>query len=248
MTRQEPVAVIGMACRYPGAPDVGRFWSLLRGGAEGISRLDAEEILAAGGDPELTRRPEFVPAMGLLTGARGFDWTYFGYSRAEAASIDPQQRVFLQCVVAALDDAALDPARFPGWIGVYGGADQVTAEPDGELGELARYIGLGPDFLATRVAYKLGLRGPAVTVQTACSTSLTAVHMAAASLRGEECDVALAGGVAVIMRRRTRLPLRTRWNPFPGRPLPHVRRTSRGHRAQRGRRRGRAQAAGRRAA
>ncbi|RSN50237.1 beta-ketoacyl synthase [Amycolatopsis sp. WAC 04197] len=198
MTRQEPVAVIGMACRYPGAPDVGRFWSLLRAGAEGISRLDAEEVLAAGGDPELTRRPDFVPAMGLLTGARGFDWTYFGYSRAEAASIDPQQRVFLECVVAALDDAALDPARFPGWIGVYGGADQVTAEPDGELGELARYIGLGPDFLATRVAYKLGLRGPAVTVQTACSTSLTAVHMAAASLRGGECDVALAGGVAVI--------------------------------------------------
>ncbi|MFJ8913668.1 type I polyketide synthase [Amycolatopsis sp. NPDC102389] len=198
MTAQEPVAVIGMACRYPGAPDLDRFWSLLRAGAEGISRLDIEEVLAAGGDPELTRRPEFVPAMGLLTGARGFDWTYFGYSRAEAASIDPQQRVFLECAVAALDDAALDPTRFPGWIGVYGGADQVTAEPDGDLGELARYIGLGPDFLATRVAYKLGLRGPAVTVQTACSTSLTAVHMAAASLRGGECDVALAGGVAVI--------------------------------------------------
>ncbi len=196
--KQEPIAVVGMACRYPGAPDLGRFWSLLRGGAEGISRLGTDEVLAGGGDPELLRRPEFVPAMGLLTGTRGFDWTYFGYSRAEAASIDPQQRVFLECVVAALDDAAIDPTRFPGWIGVYGGADQVTAEPDGELGELARYIGLGPDFLATRVAYKLGLRGPAVTVQTACSTSLTAVHMAAASLRGDECDVALAGGVAVI--------------------------------------------------
>jgi phthiocerol/phenolphthiocerol synthesis type-I polyketide synthase E len=196
--KQEPIAVIGMACRYPGAPDLGRFWSSLRGGAEGISRLDPDEILAAGADPELVRRPEFVPAMGLLTGTRGFDWSYFGYSRAEAAGIDPQQRVFLECVVAALDDAAVDPTRFPGWIGVYGGADQVTAEPDGELGELARYIGLGPDFLATRVAYKLGLRGPAVTVQTACSTSLTAVHMAAASLRGDECDLALAGGVAVI--------------------------------------------------
>lgn len=196
--KQEPIAVIGMACRYPGAPDLGRFWASLREGAEGISRLDPDEILAGGADPDLVRRPEFVPAMGLLTGTRGFDWPYFGYSRAEAASIDPQQRVFLECVVAALDDAAVDPTRFPGWIGVYGGADQVTAEPDGELGELARYIGLGPDFLATRVAYKLGLRGPAVTVQTACSTSLTAVHLAAASLRGDECDVALAGGVAVI--------------------------------------------------
>ncbi|MDQ3405158.1 MAG: polyketide synthase, partial [Actinomycetota bacterium] len=196
--RQGSIAIIGMACRYPGAPDLGRFWASLRGGVEGIARLNSAEILASGVDPELVRRPEFVPAMGLLTGTRGFDWTYFGYSRAEAASIDPQQRVFLECAVAALDDAAVDPTRFPGWIGVYGGADQVTAEPGGDLGELARYIGLGPDFLATRVAYKLGLRGPAVTVQTACSTSLTAVHMAAASLRGEECDIALAGGVAVI--------------------------------------------------
>ncbi|MFE7053327.1 beta-ketoacyl synthase N-terminal-like domain-containing protein, partial [Streptomyces californicus] len=104
-----------------------------------------------------------------LDGATDFDWSHFGYSRAEAAGIDPQQRVFLEAAATALDDAALDPTRFPGRIGVYGGADQVGADDsphDGdEMGELARFIGRERDFLATRVAYKLGLRGPAVTVQ-----------------------------------------------------------------------------------
>ncbi|GAA2681627.1 MULTISPECIES: type I polyketide synthase [Actinosynnema] len=198
MSRGTAVAVIGMACRFPGAPDVERYWRLLRAGAEGISRFSQADLLAAGVDPELIRKPGFVPAMGLIPGSRGFDWSYFGYSRAEAAGIDPQQRVFLECAVAALDDAAVDPTRFPGWIGIYGGADRVSATPDEELGEMVGYLGVERDFLATRVAYKLGLRGPAATVQTACSTSLTAVHMAAASLRGDECDLALAGGVAVM--------------------------------------------------
>jgi phthiocerol/phenolphthiocerol synthesis type-I polyketide synthase E len=195
---QTAIAVVGMACRYPGARDVGEYWAALRAAVEGTTRFGRDELVAAGVDPELARRPDFVPVMGVLPGSRNFDWSYFGYSRAEAASIDPQQRVFLECAAAALDDAAIDPTRFPGWIGVYGGADKVSAQPDDDLSEMARYIGLERDFLATRVAYKLGLRGPAVTVQTACSTSLTAVHMAAASLRGGECDVALAGGAAVM--------------------------------------------------
>lgn len=198
MEAQTAIAVVGMACRYPGASDVGAYWAALRDGVEGTTRSDPAALVAAGADPDLVRRPDFVPVMGLLSGSRNFDWTYFGYSRAEAASIDPQQRVFLECAAAALDDAAIDPVRFPGWIGVYGGADKVSAQPDDELSEMARYIGTERDFLATRVAYKLGLRGPAVTVQTACSTSLTAVHMAAAGLRGGECDAALAGGVAVM--------------------------------------------------
>jgi phthiocerol/phenolphthiocerol synthesis type-I polyketide synthase E len=201
MATQTPIAIVGMACRLPGASDVGEFWTALRTATEGLTRFDPDRLVAEGADPERVRRPDFVPAMGVLSGSRGFDWSYFGYSRAEAASIDPQQRVFLECASAALDDAAIDPTRFPGWIGVYGGADKVSARTDedtDELGEMARYIGQERDFLATRVAYKLGLRGPAVTVQTACSTSLTAVHLAAASLRGGECDVALAGGVAVM--------------------------------------------------
>lgn len=201
---QEPIAVVGMACRLPGAPTVGAYWAALTAGVEGISRFTQDELLAAGADPERVGHPDFVPAMGVLTGATHFDWGYFGYSRAEAAGIDPQQRVFLESASAALDDAALDPTRFPGRIGVYGGADLVTSDwgdDEGEMGELARYIGQERDFLATRVAYKLGLRGPAVTVQTACSTSLTAVHLAAAGLRAGECDIALAGGVAVLDQR-----------------------------------------------
>lgn len=194
------VAIIGMACRYPGAGTVEEYWALLRAGAEGISHFRREELVAAGADPDLVLRPDFVPAKGMLAGAERFDWSFFGYSRAEAASIDPQHRVFLECAAEAIDDAAIDPARFPGWIGVYAGAESVRARTD--LGSLADVIGQEKDFLTTRVAYKLGLRGPAITVQTACSTSLTAVHLATQSLLGYECDVALAGGVAAEPRGR----------------------------------------------
>ncbi|MFG3223595.1 type I polyketide synthase [Kitasatospora sp. NPDC048194] len=196
MVADRAVAVIGMACRYPGASNVREFWANLRAGVEGITHFDVDELLAAGADPEYVRRPEFVGSKGVLAGSRNFDWRYFRYPRAEAAVIDPQQRVFLECAATAVDDAGMDPTRFPGRIGVYAGSDR-TAQPDDDLSPLARVISLEKDFVATRVAYKLGLRGPAVTVQTACSTSLTAIHMAVQSLLGGECDAALAGGVAV---------------------------------------------------
>ncbi|ALG10938.1 type I polyketide synthase [Kibdelosporangium phytohabitans] len=191
------VAVVGMACRYPKAVDVRQYWANLRAGVEGISRFTRDDAIARGARPDVARRPEFVPAKGFLTDSGTFDWAFFGYSRAEAAGIDPQQRVFLECASAAVDDAGIDPTRFPGWIGLYAGADVVGAAPDLGASELAQVIGREKDFLATRVAYKLGFRGPAVTVQTACSTSLTATHMAVRSLLGNECDVALAGGVTV---------------------------------------------------
>ncbi|MFJ1767392.1 type I polyketide synthase [Amycolatopsis sp. NPDC088138] len=193
---EDAVAIIGMACRLPGAPDVPGFWTALRSGAEGITHHRLDDLLAHGVDPDLVRDPHFVPARGVLAGAYDFDWTFFGYSRAEAAGIDPQQRVFLECASAAIDDAGIDPARFPGWIGVYAGADWVSGRA-GEAESLSQVIGQDKDFLTTRVAYKLGFRGPAITVQTACSTGLTAVHMATQSLLGYECDAALAGGVAV---------------------------------------------------
>nr|WP_232327876.1 type I polyketide synthase [Kibdelosporangium sp. MJ126-NF4]CEL14437.1 Malonyl CoA-acyl carrier protein transacylase [Kibdelosporangium sp. MJ126-NF4]CTQ88802.1 Malonyl CoA-acyl carrier protein transacylase (EC 2.3.1.39) [Kibdelosporangium sp. MJ126-NF4] len=191
------IAVVGMACRYPKAADIRQYWANLRAGVEGVSRFTRDEAIARGTDPDLARRPEFVPAKGFLTGSADFDWAFFGYSRAEAAGIDPQQRVFLECASAAVDDAGIDPTRFPGWIGLYAGADVVGPPSDAGLSEMAQVIGREKDFLATRVAYKLGFRGPAVTVQTACSTSLTATHMAVRSLLGNECDVALAGGVTV---------------------------------------------------
>jgi phthiocerol/phenolphthiocerol synthesis type-I polyketide synthase E len=171
---------------------------MLRAGAEGISHFDRDQLIAEGADPEQVRHPDFVPARGVLAGSHDFDWQFFGYSRAEAASIDPQQRVFLECASAAVDDAGIDPSRFRGWIGVYAGADKVTPRAGRGLSELAQAIGEEKDFLASRVAYKLGLRGPAVTLQTACSTSLAAVHLAAQSLRCGESDAALAGGVTVL--------------------------------------------------
>ncbi|MFF4658206.1 beta-ketoacyl synthase N-terminal-like domain-containing protein [Streptomyces sp. NPDC001381] len=192
------VAVVGMACRLPGADDVDRYWAALTAGADGISRFDPERLIERGADPDYVRRENFVPAMGVIAGSRRFDHAYFSYSRAEAAATDPQQRVFLEAAVTAFDDAGLDPTRFRGRIGVYAGADRVGEHIDPELGELARYIGREKDFLATRAAYKLGLRGPALTVQTACSTSLTATHLAVRALVGGECDAALAGGVTVM--------------------------------------------------
>ena len=197
---EDAIAVVGMACRLPGAADTRQFWSLLRSGTEAISRFDPDRLLAEGADPHQVRHPDFVPARGVLADPHVFDWQFFGYSRAEAAAIDPQQRIFLEAAVAAVDDAGLDPRRFPGRIGVFAGADKVTVRPGGELSELARAIGEEKDFLATRVSYKLGLRGPALTVQTACSTSLTCVHLAAQSLRCHDCDAALAGGVTVLPR------------------------------------------------
>ncbi|MFC8077822.1 type I polyketide synthase [Streptomyces sp. NPDC057307] len=200
MTGQNMVAIVGMACRFPGARDLASYWANLRAGEEGIRRFSPGELRTKRADGELTGRAGFVPAKGTLPGAHRFDWSFFGYSRAEAATIDPQQRVFLECASEAVDDAGIDPLRFPGWIGVYAGADATGLAEDRELDPLIRVIGREKDFLATRVAYKLGLRGPAVTVQTACSTSLTAVHSAVQSLLCFESDAALAGGVSVASR------------------------------------------------
>lgn len=194
------IAITGMAVRLPGAEDVGGYWEVLRQGKDCITRRDKSELAAGGADADLVLNPGFVPAMGVLPTARRFDWQYFGYSRAEAARIDPQQRIFLECAVQAMDDAGIDPTRFPGWIGVYAGSnnsDVMVSDLDDNASPLERGLGKGNDFVATRVAYKLGLRGPALTVQTACSTSLTAVHLAVQSLQLFECDAALAGGVGL---------------------------------------------------
>ncbi len=192
------IAVTGMAARLPGARNIREFWSVLRAGTEGVTHHDKDSLVASGGDARLVRRSDYIASFGMLPSARSFDWAFFGYTRAEAALIDPQQRVFLECAAEALDDAGIDPTRFPGWIGVYGGSnDNVDAPADPDTDEYLRALGRSRDLLATRVAYKLGLRGPALTVQTACSTSLIAVHLAIQSLLSYECDGALAGGVGL---------------------------------------------------
>nr|AKA59479.1 polyketide synthase [uncultured bacterium AZ_40] len=192
------VAIVGMACRLPGADTVGQFWANLRAGAETIARFSPAQLAAAGVAPELAARPDYVPARGVLAGGDRFDWAFFGYSPGEAAGIDPQQRVLLECAATALDDAAVDPQRFPGLIGVFAGCDAGGSYQPGD-GSVVDVVGTDKDFLATRIAYKLGLRGPAMTIQTACSTSLVAVHVAAQNLLNYECDAALAGGVSLVL-------------------------------------------------
>jgi acyl transferase domain-containing protein len=196
--------VIGMAGRFPGAPDLDAFWDNLRQGVESISRFSAEELRAAGVDPAVLDDPAYVPAGGVLEGADLFDAGLFQMTPREAELLDPQHRVFLESVWAALEDAGYDPARYPDAIGVYGGASLnhymlYNLLPRGDFpgpGGQA-LLASDKDFLTTRVSYKLNLRGPSLDVQTACSTSLVAVVLACQALLNYQCDLALAGGVSV---------------------------------------------------
>lgn len=200
------IAIIGWSGRFPGASDVAQLWENLREGRESISFFTREELLAAGVDPALLGQPNYVPAAAVLTDADSFDHAFFGYSPREAEIMDPQQRLFLEACWSALEDAGYEPRSFSGRVGVWAGAgmntyllNNVLTRPDllERVGPYQALIGSDKDFLATRVSYKLNLRGPSVTVQTACSTSLVAVAAGCQSLMNAECDLALAGGVTI---------------------------------------------------
>jgi amino acid adenylation domain-containing protein len=201
------VAIVGMAGRFPGAPDVAAFWRNLAGGVESVTFFSTEELAQAGVDPAKLADPRYVPARAVVDGVEWFDAGFFGYSPREAELIDPQQRMFLECAWHALEDAACDPSRYSGRIGVFGGVGMNTyvmhilSNPAilEEAGVFQTAVASDKDFLASRVAYKLDLRGPAVTVQTGCSTSLVAVHVACRSLLDGECEMALAGGVRIAL-------------------------------------------------
>jgi amino acid adenylation domain-containing protein len=203
----DAIAVIGLAGRFPGAPSVEALWDNLLAGREGIRRLDAEMLRAAGVPAALIANPNYVPATGALDDIDLFDAEFFGYSPAEAARLDPQGRLLLECAWTALEDAAIAPSS-PGLrIGVFAGGTAsgyslgalAGAPLDGSGGAAAHQMLLGndKDYLATRISYKLGLKGPSLSVQTACSTSLVAICLAARALRDGDCDVALAGGVSI---------------------------------------------------
>jgi amino acid adenylation domain-containing protein len=202
--RERDIAIVGMAGRFPGAADLDAFWSNLRAGVESISFFSDAELLAAGVAPALLADPAYVRARSVLDGIELFDARLFGFSPREAARIDPQQRLLLETAWQALENAGLDARTFPGRIGVYAGAVFSSyllqnllpnAKTPDETWQMV--LANDKDTLATRVSYKLGLRGPSFTVQTACSTSLVALHLACQGLLGHECDAALAGGVAV---------------------------------------------------
>ena len=205
------IAVIGYSGRFPGAGDVETFWSNIRNGVESITTFGREELLAAGTDPALLAQPNYVRAAAVLDDVESFDAAFFGYSPREAEIMDPQQRIFLETAHAALENAGYDPRRFAGRIGVYAGAGMNTyllhnlmTQPEllERVGAYQALIGSDKDFLATRVSYKLNLRGPSISIQTACSTSLVAVATACQSLMNAECEMALAGGVTVRVPQR----------------------------------------------
>ncbi len=206
----EQIAVIGMAGIFPGAPDLEAFWDNLCAGVESIERHSAEDLRRAGVPEEWIRHPRFVPAGTSLDGFDCFDAGFFGYSPREALWMDPQQRLFLEVCWHALEDAGYPSEADTGPIGVFAGSSpsryrerlQVPVDPSEVAARMEVMIGNESDYLATRVAYKLNLHGPALTVQTACSTSLTAVHLACQSLLTYQCNLALAGGASVDPERR----------------------------------------------
>ncbi|MBV9653425.1 MAG: polyketide synthase, partial [Acetobacteraceae bacterium] len=200
------MAIVGIACRFPGAPDWRAFWRNLSAGLESITFFSDEQLAAAGIAAEQLRDPAYVKASPILDGFDRFDAGFFGYSPREAALMDPQHRLALEVAWEAFEDAAIrpDPAVPTGVFVGAGGVvtsylvDRLAAagELPGQTGSLA-HLGNDKDFLGTRISYKLDLRGPSLTVQTACSTSLVAVHLACQSLLSGECDLALAGAAAV---------------------------------------------------
>jgi acyl transferase domain-containing protein/acyl carrier protein len=201
----ESIAVVGISARYPGAKDVDTFWKNLRAGKECISFFTNEELIKEGIDPDVLTSPNYVKARGIYEGTYDFDASFFGYNPREAELIDPQQRVLLECAWEAMEHAGYDSASFPGRISFFGGqgpTSQLCLLADNpfiqrSFGYLAMITSNDKDYLATRIGYKLGLRGPCITVQTACSTSLVAIVVACQNLLSYQCDMALAGGVSL---------------------------------------------------
>ncbi|GAA2696431.1 hypothetical protein GCM10010412_090320 [Nonomuraea recticatena] len=201
------IAIVGMAGRFPGAPDVSAFWRNLRDGVESITFFSEEELIAAGADPAQVRDPAYVPARPVLDDVGGFDATFFGMSPRMAAITDPQQRAFLEVCWEALEQAGYAAPEHRGRVGVFGGANISTyllRMTDHLLGggqkgftDFEVIMGNDKDALPTTVSYLLDLHGPSVAVQTFCSTSLVAAHLAVQSLRNGECELALAGGVSI---------------------------------------------------
>jgi acyl transferase domain-containing protein/thioesterase domain-containing protein/acyl carrier protein len=207
MPKKDAIAIVGMSCRFPDARNVGEFWRNLRDGKEAIRSFSDAELLAAGVSSEEFKQREYVKAGVVLEDLDKFDAAFFGFSPKDAAIMDPQHRVFLECAWEALENSGHAPESFAGSIGVYAGSgmnsymihnllsNQELVESAGLF--LIRQTGNDKDVLATRVSYEFDLHGPSINVQTACSTSLVAVHLACQSLLNQECDMALAGGVTI---------------------------------------------------
>jgi acyl transferase domain-containing protein len=207
----EGVAIIGMAGRFPGAQSVAEFWRNQLNGVEAISHFRVDELEVPNAE-ELSKDPNYVRARSILEDVGLFDAEFFGILPREAELMDPQQRLFLESCWQAFEDAGYDPATYPGPVGVYAGSSQSTyfltrlctspgfiSKYSGgyQVGSYPEMMGNNPDFLCTRVSYKLNLRGPSFTMVSGCSTSLMAVTQACQSLLTYQSDMALAGGSSI---------------------------------------------------
>lgn len=202
------IAIIGMAARFPGAPDVETFWNNVRDGVESIVPLEDEALRAAGVSEADLNDPDYVKVCPLLSDVDKFDAGFFGFNPREASVMDPAHRVFLEIAWAAFENAGYTALPEGGKVGVFATAgapdyyiENVRTHPEimGSMGDfLVRHTGNDMNFLATRVSYEMDLRGPSMNVQTACSSALVALHMAAQSLRQGECDMALIGGATIL--------------------------------------------------
>ncbi len=199
------IAIIGMAGIFPGSSNLDEFWNHLKNGIETIAFFSDEEMLAEGIPAETLQNPNYIKARGIIAEAEYFDNAFFGYTPMEAQLMDPQMRIFTHCIWHALEDAGYDPFSYPRRIGLFAGASPnlqweafttFSAGARGLSGFMTAQLA-DKDFLCTHISYKLNLNGPSLAIQTACSTSLAAIHLAAQSLLHGECDMALAGGVTV---------------------------------------------------
>lgn len=202
----QEIAIIGMAGRFPGARNIEGLWKNLCDGVESLTFFTDEELLASGVPPALLSDPLYVKAGAILEDIDQFDAGLFGFSPREAEVMDPQHRIFLECAWEALERAGYDPLKYKGAIGVFAGSNlssylfklYADSRVRNSLNMFQTMLGNDKDSLTTMVSYKLNLRGPSIAVQTFCSTSLVATHMACRSLRNGECDMALAGGIRVV--------------------------------------------------
>ena len=203
------IAIVGISCRFPGARSLREYWDNLCRGKVSVTFPDRETLAEAGVSRELLEDPSYVRAFYGLSDTEMFDAAFFGYAGSEAEKIDPQQRMFLECCWEALEDAGYSPLPGSGLdrksVGMFGGCRISTylnqvyhgMRPGGGAEAFQCLVGNDKDYLCTRVSYKLNLHGPSISVQSACSSSLAALHLACDSLRQGACDMALAGGAAV---------------------------------------------------
>ncbi|BAY73761.1 beta-ketoacyl synthase [Nostoc linckia NIES-25] len=202
------IAIVGMSGRFPGANNIEEFWQNIQNKVESISFFSNDDLADLNLAAEVLNDPNYVKAASTLPDIEHFDARFFGYSPKEAELIDPQHRLFIECAWEALENAGYDPETYNGLIGVYGGVSTNTYFFNNIYNNVnSRIISnnytFNKDFLTTNVSYKLNLKGPSIGVQTYCSTSLVALHLACKSLLDEECDIALAGGVTIIVPQKS---------------------------------------------